>query len=79
LTGDMDYAAWAGVLEVWKNHPERLTPVAHENMRPSLQQAADEFTKKSLMLVDQIPEVVQVRWGTSLDLGQIGNLPEMPT
>jgi hypothetical protein len=73
---DRDYAAWAGVVECWKNHAELLMPLAAQNMRPSRDNAATEFTKKSLTVVEQVPEMRQIDYGTGVDLGQIGNLAE---
>lgn len=70
-----DYAAWAGVLECWKNYPEVLQPLATQNMRPSRADAATEFTKLSSTIVQQVPEFVQVDYGVP-DLVQIGNLAE---
>jgi hypothetical protein len=72
---DGDYAAWAGVLEAWKNYPEVLQPLATQNMRPTRADAATEFTKKSQTLVQQVPETFQVDYGAA-DLVQIGNLAE---
>lgn len=72
---DKDYAAWAGVLECWKNHPETLQPLATQSMRPSRADAAIEFTKKSLTIVQQVPETLQLDYGRD-DIVQIGNLAE---
>jgi hypothetical protein len=72
---DPDYAAWAGALECWKNHPETLQPLAAQNMRPSRQDAAAEFSKKSMSIVQQMPEKISVDFG-SADIVQIGNLAE---
>lgn len=75
LYGDLEYLGWAGVVECWKNHPEVLQPLATQNMRPSRQDAASEFTKKSSAIVQQVPEMFQVDYGVP-DLVQIGNLAE---
>lgn len=72
---DKDYAAWAGVLECWKNYPEILQPLAAQNMRPSRAEAATQFTIKSLTIVQQVPETLQLDYGAA-DLVQIGNLAE---
>ena len=72
---DRDYAAWAGVLECWKNHPELLMPLAAQGMRVTRDEAAAEFTKKSLTLVQQVPERYQIDYGVP-DIVQIGNLAE---
>lgn len=76
---DPDYAAWAGVLELWKTIPEVLMPLAAQNMRASRDDAAKEFTKKSLTLVEQVPERLQLDFGHATDLEQIGNLAEPVT
>ncbi len=73
---DPAYATWAGVLKVWEKFPERLAPVAAQGMRLTRKEAADEFTKRSSIVVDQIPEIINHRFGYPLDLGQIGNLTE---
>lgn len=78
LAVDPDYAAWAGVLECWKAFPEVLTPLAAQNMRPTRQEAAQEFTKLSMTLVEQVPEYRQIDYGAP-DLVQIGNLAEPVT
>jgi hypothetical protein len=70
-----DYAAWAGVLEAWKNHPEVLMPLAAQSMRPTRDEAAAEFTKQSLQVSNQATDRRQVDYGYS-DLVQIGNLAE---
>ena len=75
---DLDYAAWAGVLECWKNYPEVLTPLAAQAMRPSREDAANEFTKMSLSIVQQVPEYAKIDYGVP-DLVQIGNLAEPVT
>lgn len=72
---DREYAAWAGVLECWKTYPELLAPLAAQNMRPSREDAANEFTKHSIAVVNEMPEYRQVDYGTP-DLVQIGNLAE---
>lgn len=72
---DPDYAAWAGVLELWKTVPEVLTPLAAQSLRPSRTDAATEFTKKSQTIVQQVPETYQVDYGQA-DIVQIGNLAE---
>lgn len=77
LYADPDYLAWAGIVELWKNVPERLTPLVHEGLRTDLKAAAAEFTKKSLMVAQQIPDTFQINFGSSnLAHQQIGNLPE---
>lgn len=75
---DRDYAAWAAVLELWKTIPEVLMPLSAQNMRPTRDAAATEFTKKSLTIVQQVPETFQIDYGVS-DLVQIGNLAEPVT
>lgn len=75
---DPDYAAWAGVLECWKTLSEMLTPLANAAMRPSRTDAANEFTKKSMTIVQQVPETIQIDYGVP-DLVQIGNLAEPVT
>jgi hypothetical protein len=75
---DPDYAAWAAVLEAWKTIPEVLQPLATQNMRPSRADAAAEFTKKSLTIVQQVPEFLQIDYGVT-ELVQIGNLAEPVT
>jgi hypothetical protein len=75
---DPDYAAWAGVLEAWKNVPELLMPLAVQGMRPTREEAANEFTKKSLMISNQQVERRQIDFGGD-DLVQIGNLAEPVT
>lgn len=75
---DPDYAAWAAVLEAWKTVPEVLQPLATQNMRPSRADAAAEFTKKSLTIVQQVPEHIQLDYGVP-ELVQIGNLAEPVT
>lgn len=76
LAVDLDYAAWAGVIEVWKTLPERIQPLTPSELRPTLKQAAAEFSKKSLMIAQQGPETPAL----SLDFGSqdsvIGNLAE---
>jgi hypothetical protein len=72
---DPEYAAWAGVLECWKTVPEVLEPLAVANMRPSRADAAAAFTVKSMSLVQQYPERLQLDYGVP-DLVQIGNLAE---
>jgi hypothetical protein len=72
---DPEYAAWAGVLEAWKNHPEVLMPLAAQSMRPTRDEAATAFTLKSMMIANQIPDRRQVDFGRD-DLVQIGNLAE---
>lgn len=72
---DLDYAVWAGVVELWKNIPERLQPLVHESLRTKREEAAAEFTKKSLMVAGAMPDTV--RWPSGeLAYEQIGNLPE---
>lgn len=78
VLGDPNYLAWAGVLECWKNHSEILTPLAAQNMRLSREDAANEFTKYSLMIANQMPDRRQVDYGRT-DLVQIGNLAEPVT
>jgi len=73
---DPEYAAWAGVLALWKNNPERLQPVAAQNMRTTREQAANEFTKLSTRISNQIPETFQLRYGNQYDITQVGNLAE---
>lgn len=73
---DPQYAAFAGVLEIWKNSPERLQPLSVQNLRPTREDIANEFTKKSLALVGQVPETLQLRYGQADPLMQIGNLAE---
>lgn len=75
LYGDLEYLGWAGVVECWKNHPEVLQPLAAQSMRPTRDEAAAEFTKKSLSIVQQVPDTFQVDYGVP-DLVQIGNLAE---
>lgn len=75
---DIEYAGWAGVLECWKNYPEVLQPLATQSMRPTRQEAAQEFTKKSLTLVQQVPDTRQIDYGRA-DIVQIGNLAEPVT
>lgn len=75
---DRDYAAWAAVLECWKNYPEVLTPLAVQAMRPSREDAASEFSRKSLTLVQQVPEFRQIDFGP-ITIDQIGNLAEPVT
>lgn len=78
LYTDLDYAAWAGIVELWKNIPERLQPLIHEGLRTDLKAAAAEFTKKSLIIAQQIPDTFQVNFGYDhLAAMQIGNLPEV--
>ena len=72
---DPDYAAWAGVLEIWKNCTETVMPLAAQGMRVSREDAANEFTKKSLAVANILPERRQVDYGYT-DLVQIGNLAE---
>jgi hypothetical protein len=77
LSINPDYAAWAAVLEVWKNFPEKVQPLATINMRPSRDDVAKEFTKHSIRVVQQQPDTFSVRWQPiDLVLSQIGNLPE---
>ncbi len=73
---DPDYAAWAGVLKVWENHPERMAPVAAQGMRRTLKEASEAFTTKSLEIIDQEPEFIRHRWGSQIDITQVGNLAE---
>ena len=73
--GDPDYMAWAGVLEMWKNHGELIAPLAAQGMRPSREDAANAFTTKSLLIQNQMPERRQVDYGVP-DIVQIGNLAE---
>lgn len=72
---DLDYAAWAGVVELWKTVPERLAPLTHEALRLDLKTCAQELTKKSLLIANQIPDRIQLDWGGS-DLTVVGNLAE---
>jgi len=72
---DPDYAAWAGVLEAWKNHPEVLMPLAAQGMRLTREEAATQFTVKSMAIANQAVDRRQVDYG-STDLMQIGNLAE---
>jgi hypothetical protein len=74
---DPDYAAWSVIMELWKNVPERLQPLVHEGLRTKREEAAAEFTKKSLMVANQLPESIRINFGdVSLPYSQIGNLPE---
>lgn len=75
---DPDYAAWAGVLELWKTIPEMLVPLAAQGMRPSQADAAKEFTKKSLGIANQAVDTREIDYGVP-DLVQIGNLAEPVT
>lgn len=76
LNVNLDYAAWACVLEVWKNHPERIQPLTASGIRLTLKEAAAEFSKKSLMIAQQGP----IEPGMKLDYGDstsvVGNLAE---
>lgn len=72
---DLDYAAWAGVLELWKSAPAVLMPLTAQGMIPTREDAATEFTKKSLTLVQQMPDTIQIDFSKP-DLVQIGNLAE---
>lgn len=72
---DPDYAAWAGIVELWKTVPERLAPLTHESLRLDLKTCAQELTKKSLVIANQIPDRIQLDWGNSFP-GLIGNAPE---
>jgi hypothetical protein len=36
-----------------------------------------EFTKKSMMIAGQVPEHILFDYSQRLDIGQIGNLPEV--
>jgi hypothetical protein len=74
---DLDYAVAAGVIGVWKNFPERISPVATQEMRIARKDAALEFTKKSMMIAGQVPEHIQFDYSRRLDITQIGNLPEV--
>lgn len=76
---DPDYATWAGVLELWKTVPDVLQPLAAQNMRPTMKMVADEFTKKSMTIVQQVPETLQLDYGQTDILTQIGNLAEPVT
>lgn len=73
----LEYATWAGVIELWKNQPERLQPLIHEQLRADLKAAAAEFTKQSLIVANQFPDQIHLNFGQS-DLAslQIGNLAE---
>ena len=74
---DLDYAAWASIIELWKSVPERLAPLTHENLRHDLKAAAAEFTKKSLLIANQRVDRIQLEYGHgAAALDQIGNLPE---
>ena len=72
---DPDYAAWSIIMELWKNCPERLQPLVHEQLRPSREEAAAEFTKQSLLVANQLPDTFRVAFG-GMQYQQIGNLPE---
>lgn len=76
LDGDIEYAAWAGVLQVWANHPERLAATAAQGTRLTLPQVSAQFTLKSLGVVEQVPEMMRHRYGTKADITQVGNLAE---
>jgi len=73
-----DYAAWAGVVELWKNQPERLQPLIKEGLRTDLKAAAAEYTKHGLVVANQFPDKLRVDFSGHADLAyaQIGNLPE---
>lgn len=72
---DKDYATAAGVIECWKRFPEILTPLATQNMRASRADYAAIFTTKSMTVVQQVPEKMQIDYGRP-DLVQVGNLAE---
>jgi hypothetical protein len=76
---DPEYACWAGVLTLWRNNPERVQPVSAQGMRTTRTEAANEFTKLSLQISNQVPETVQWRYGNQTDINQIGNLAEPRT
>jgi hypothetical protein len=72
------YAAWAAVVALWQNNPERMAPLSHEGLRTDLKGAAAEFTKHSLRVANEAPpEFTQLDFGRP-DLGSvtIGNLAE---
>jgi hypothetical protein len=73
---DPSYAVAAGVLEVWRQFPERVAPTATQEMRIARKDAAAEFTKKSMMIANQIPEYPMIDFSRT-DITQIGNLPEV--
>ena len=74
---DLDYAAWASIIELWKTVPERLAPLTHEELRHDLKAAAAEFTKKSLLVATQRIDRIQLDFGRhQLGSTVIGNLPE---
>jgi len=77
LYANLDYMAWAGFVELWKNIPERLVPLVHETLRIDLKAAAAELTKASLLVANQMPDLWSINFGGSgLASSQIGNLPE---
>lgn len=73
---DPEYAAWAGVRQMWIDNPERVAPVTSQNMRPTRDEVASQFTMYSLRIAEQIPDFITHRWDNYTDLGVIGNLPE---
>jgi hypothetical protein len=74
---DREYAVAAGVIEVWRQFPERISPIATQDMRIARKDAASEFTKKSMMISGQVPDHIQFDYSRRLDITQIGNLPEV--
>ena len=74
---DKSYAAWASIIELWKEHADRLMPLTHEGLGTALKTAAAEFTKQGMMVANQMPERVRLQFGPSdLATMQIGNLAE---
>jgi hypothetical protein len=59
LAIDLEYAAAAGHIELWRIAPARLLPGAQVGLQPSRKDVASEFTKLSLTRIGRKPRSVQ--------------------
>lgn len=75
LNVDLRYAKLAGHASAWENFPDRLQPLAVNNLRAPHDRVAAAFSHRSRALLGGMPEFIQHRFGTDVDLEdlQIGN------
>lgn len=76
LNVDLRYAKLAGHAAAWENFPDRLHPLAIDNLRAPQDKVAAAFSHRSRALVGNMPEFIQHRFGTDVDLEdlQVGNV-----
>lgn len=76
LNVDKRFARLAGHLACWENYPDKLADLAVAGRRPSQQDVADAFTRRSMAIAQAFPEFVQNRFREedNLENLQIGNL-----